>query len=199
MKRTRSLAVVTAAGASLACASPYHAAARLSTLDAEPRSGVMRRRSLLVVAAALLWSPACAWRSYCPAPITADLSTVDAEALTWELPEGEEPVLTLTFDRDPGPAAERRLPLLPGPVGGWVFGGFRSAGPTQDGRQNVDFAPPGEPCEGTFEWAVTLSLPGREDSEPVLFSGLRDYPPPQVFCPWDDEDNCLELRMGWRE
>jgi hypothetical protein len=157
----------------------------------------VRRRSLLVVAAALAWNPACVRQSYCPAPITAALVTVDAEPLTWELSEDAEPVLRVTFDREPGRAAERKVPLVPASTGGWTFGGLGFA--TQDGQQKVNFAPPAEPCEGTFEWTVTLSLPGREDSEPVLFSGLRDYPPPQVFCPWDDEDNCLELRMGWRE
>jgi hypothetical protein len=148
--RTRSLAVLTVVGASLACASgpvcPYRTAARLSTLDAEP--------------------------------------------LSWEVPEAEEPLLTVRFDREPGDEGLRTVPLEPAPAGGWVFG-FEG----RDRLRAVNFTPPPEPCEGPVEWTVRLGLPGREDSEPVFFAAAVDYPPPEVFCPWDDEDNCLELSM----
>jgi hypothetical protein len=125
VKRTRSLAVVTAAWGFPRVRQPVPR--RREALDSGRRAAEWRHEAPVAPGGGggAPVEPSLRAAVVLPLlPITADLSTVDAEALTWELPEGEEPVLTLTFDRDPGPAAERRLPLLPRPCRGvgvrWV-------------------------------------------------------------------------------
>ncbi len=139
-----------------------------------------------VVAGMMATQTACTFghSDPCPWNPTAYVGRGGEAPFTWELPVGVDPVFTVNMTRLPGPSRQHDIVLLP-VDGGWVFD-YAAGVPW------AYFAAPPEPCEGTFEWQMTFGLPGRGDSEAVELPSAIDYEP-EVVCPWDDEDNCLEV------
>jgi hypothetical protein len=121
----------------------------------------------------------------CPWNPTARVSSINHDPFTWELPRDEDPVFTVRMTRLPGPTGIKHVTLLP-VDDGWVFD-------YGDGVPWAYFGTPPEPCSGEFGWQMSFGLPGRAESEPVRLPAALDYAEPEVVCPWDDEDNCLEV------
>lgn len=123
----------------------------------------------------------------CPYNPSAQLDRVREGPFTWELPDDHDPVFTVHTARLPGPTRLLELGLL-SVDGGWVFD-------YADGVPAVNFGTPPEPCSGEFEWEMVFGLPGREDSAPVRLPAAIDYVEPEVVCPWEDDENCIEVAI----
>ncbi len=120
----------------------------------------------------------------CPRHPDGYLEFARERPLTWKLPDGAEPVLTVWTERVPGPVRRWDVDLM-AVEGGWMFD---LHGP----RSNIYVGTPNRPCATRFDWEMTLGLPGREPWGPIPLPPLHEWSTVHV-CPWDDEDNCLEV------